>query len=271
MVSYYDKELGYDEWARRCAAMFSREPGGESEFVRQGFEYVRLMDKNAAEKFAAVIDKEAQSPESVQSFDAGMENITLRNPENARALIEAMLTPEIDSRLTALFQSEYYVKHLRVQKVAPSEGGDISFKWHKDGGPEKHVKVILYLKSSAETGGRTHFINLEQTAQLAAAGYDFVTLEDRLDDLSEFAAQRSGPFSVSSHSFEAGEAVIFQPMRALHRGVEPDAGVRYTATLIILPHKNSWRKETERRDLLDLQTEKAMSWEIDRPWAVWSS
>lgn len=263
--------VGYGLWDARCAQVFSREPGQGSVFGREGVEYLRLMDADTAARFAAMIDKAAANPGRTEDVGCGIERISLGRREDALEITEAMLNSDIDARLTEFFQSEYWVGQFAAQKVSPSKDKDMSFKWHKDGGPEKHVKIILYLSDSAETGGRTDFINQAHTRRLAEAGYDFISTNSRRADLSGLAAEHGVEYEIISRGFKAGEAVIFKPGFVLHRGIEPESGVRTTVTLLLMPGKNHWRKEFARRNFSRMQA--VQDWSFtggkDRPWGPW--
>jgi hypothetical protein len=50
----------------------------------------------------------------------------------------------------------------------------------------------------------------------------------------------------------AGDAVLFQPARVLHRGISPTRAPRLTATLCLLPSPVHWQRALECATLSDL-------------------
>ncbi|MHC8510444.1 MAG: hypothetical protein ACYYKD_13860 [Rhodospirillales bacterium] len=173
-----------------------------------------------------------------------------------------------DARLTSFFRSEYRVMFLTVVKTEPSEESNESFLWHKDAGPGKHAKIILYLTDAVETGGRTDFIDAAAAARIAAAGYDFPDVVSRIEDISAFSAEQGLQFDISSNPPAAGQSVIFKPFHVLHKGIGPARGPRWTVTLILTPHDEPWRKDIEHRNLLNLQEDDSACWEKNIPAPV---
>ncbi len=60
------------------------------------------------------------------------------------------------------------------------------------------------------------------------------------------------PLNTQLRAREAGEAVLFQPGRVLHRGISPTRGRRLTATLCLLPSPVPWQRAFASETLSDL-------------------
>ncbi|MHC8510445.1 MAG: hypothetical protein ACYYKD_13865 [Rhodospirillales bacterium] len=265
----HESGLGYGPWAERCAAVFSREPGEGGAFERDGFEYLPVFSPAAARSMILQFEKLIQNRDASAYNDGpGFTRVKINKPEIPRMLIQRILNAAADARLTSFFQSEYRVMFLTVVKTEPSEESNESFLWHKDAGPRKHAKIILYLTDAVETGGRTDFIDAAATARIAAAGYDFVRTNLRIGDLSAFSAEQGLQFDISSNPPAAGESVIFKPFHVLHKGIGPARGPRWTVTLILTPHDEPWRKDIEHRNLLKLQETESADWENKTPLSV---
>ena len=57
--------------------------------------------------------------------------------------------------------------------------GDYFKRWHCDGGPSKHLKIIIYLNGHEEHGSNTAFYDKETTQKLKELGYIFADLDNR--------------------------------------------------------------------------------------------
>jgi|GEM_PF-1572325 len=266
LVKEWDDDLGYGDYAETCRAAFTRSPGQADVFLKNGFERFQLLAPRKIESLLSIIKKAETDPRTFDDRGEGLGVIYLTRPEIVRTVLGTILNATVDQKMTAFFKSEYRVLWFSVQKVASHEAENVSFKWHKDLGPSRHLKLILYLSDTAETGGRTDFIDRTTTQKLRHAGYDFVEVGQRASDLHPFAAQSGIDLTVHDDPFTAGEAVIFQPPEVLHRGVMPTLAPRYTITLCLAPHTESWMTWLECLPPMIFQDETASAWERDCPW-----
>ena len=258
--------FGYEDFAASCRASFQRQPGGDCDLLRQGFERFPLLSTARADKILSILKREESDPQSYFDKGSGNAAIQLRRPEMVRMILTTLMTQDVDQRLTALFRSEYRIKWFAFQKIAENNVNDVSFLWHKDIGPEEHLKMIVYLSDTEETGGRTDFIDADTTEKIRHVGYDYVAVTERFEDLRPFVEERGIPLTIHDSPFARGEAVLFEPTQVLHRGIKPTAAPRYTITLCILPHNQPWTTWLESFPPLELQAEGATNWEIHRPW-----
>lgn len=74
-------------------------------------------------------------------------------------------------------------------------------------------------------------------------GYFFCPLQERLADLTELDRVH-GIAAVPEIQLAptAGEAILFQPSRVLHKGIRPTWGRRRMFSLGIIPCPGGWRK-----------------------------
>ena len=87
--------------------------------------------------------------------------------EGVLNLLEAVFNEQIDQRIIAEFGSEYMPVWYNFSEDTPENTKDnCSFKWHCDGGPKEHIKIMIYLNDMAEHGGNTIFSTKQVTEKL---------------------------------------------------------------------------------------------------------
>lgn len=266
VVDQTDSGLGYAAFAALCRENFQREPGATCDLTRQGFNRFELLSSAQADKILALLKKAESDSNLFDDLGGGIGAIKIHRPEVMRMILMTLITPMVDQQLTALFGAEYRIKWFSCQRVVYDQDANISFLWHKDMGPSEHAKMIVYLSDTSETGGRTDFIDAETTEQLRQAGYDFVDLQERFEDLRPFAEERDIPLTVYDAPYVKGEAVLFHPVDVLHRGVKPHLAPRYTITLCLVPHDEPWTAWLDNYSPDEIQSEKAVLWDVHRPW-----
>ena len=125
--------------------------------------------------------------------------------------------------LLSYFESEYIPCWMKYYKNNPEDLDDsqVSFKWHCDGGPEKHLKILVYLNSSEESGGDTMLMGRRTTFLLKKLGYLYRSINKRTSDLSELCKLYNIPHNPVAANCKEGEALIFAPMSYIHKGIWP--------------------------------------------------
>lgn len=250
----YDERRGYSHYSDVCQAALERDVPElpEDSLGVAGFTYLNLIKPDKAQ--ALIKDIQQGKELSTIKKDANdLMGYRLTDREEIKAVLSSLITPEADSLFLHYFRSEYLV-HTVTFTITPKaeEQDSVSFRWHCDKGPRKHLKMIVYLNSSSEHGGNTEFIDLNDTASVAEKGYLFGWSQQRTGDiqrLEEIAGQ-----SLQSHikSMNQGEAVIFQPASVLHRGISPCQGNRFVITLCLLPSPVPWQEAFANNALTDL-------------------
>ena len=166
----------------------------------------------------------------------------LREHEVRLEILNTVITPSIDDAMLAYFESEYHPIWMKFFRNDPGKvtDEDVSFKWHLDGGPEKHLKMLVYLNDSDESGGDTLFLSHKSTFKLKVLGYALTKLDKRTSDLTELCNLYDIPYSPVGANCKEGECVLFAPMQYLHRGVWPTKGPRYIVQICFVPSKMPW-------------------------------
>jgi len=250
----YDSKRGYGDYSELCRSKLKREiPALEGNaLATSGFTYLNLITDTQANELKHEIKANKQlSYIKKQTRDLVGFHITDR--EQIREFITSIITAEADKQFLNYFQSEYLV-HTVTFTITPKaqEQESVSFRWHCDKGPRKHLKMILYLNATEEHSGNTEFINMQDTTGVASRGYLFGWSMTRTGDIAHLSRIAGKPLQCHSQTMQAGDAVIFQPASVLHRGVSPTRGERFVITLCLLPSPIHWREALNSGSLTDL-------------------
>lgn len=249
----YDEGRGYAAYLERCRAVFDRPqpPPAPETLERRGFAYLRALPAEVAGRMTG--EFENREPERLKKDSKDLEGFRVSDAAWRRQLLDRVLRDEVDAAVAGFFRSEYLVHWLALSltRAAP-EQDSVSFRWHCDKGPTAHLKLIVYLNGTASHGGNTEFIDLADTAAVAREGYLFGWSKTRTGDVGELSRLAGRTLSTHLEPRDAGEAVLFQPARVLHRGISPTRGPRLTATLCLLPSPVHWQRALECETLSDL-------------------
>jgi hypothetical protein len=250
----FDENRHYAEYHAHCRAAWRREPQPpvDADLAQLGFSYVRALQTPEAADVAS--DLAARYPPQLLKKDSKhLEGFRVQDRQWLTALLDRVLRNQVDSAIAAFFRSEYLVHWVAFTLTrAAKEQESVSFRWHCDKGPSAHLKLIIYLNPTAVHGGNTEFIDRTDTAAVASQGYLFGWSKIRTGDVAHLSRIAGRPLATHLREREAGEAVLFEPGRVLHRGVTPTRGDRLTATLCLLPSPVPWRHAFDAGTLSDL-------------------
>jgi len=244
----FDVRAGYADYHAECHSRFTRKldeaapPQVVDGLGVDGRELLNVMSEAEAidlrgrieERFPCRVLKEKS--QHLQVYD-------MNDAAFGRELLEKVLTPGVDARISRFFGSEYLAYWILGTRAVPVEQlGFNSFRWHCDKGPRAHLKLIVYLSHFDEHHGGTEFLDLSATRELRTTGYVFAPVKKRLADLAELAEREGVAYEPWLPKARAGEGVLFQPGRVLHRGVVPSHGARVALTICLLPSPVPWRE-----------------------------
>jgi hypothetical protein len=252
----FDVDRGYAEWHARCRAALARPlPARPSPapVVQDGFQVLTAMAPETAAGLLAAAGT-GQSTGRLKRDSAKLEGYEIDDPALVERLVGAALPAAVDDACLSFFASEYFVYWTTLARTAPVEGpASVSFMWHCDRGPRAHLKLLVYLNDHAEHGGGTSYLDLAASDAVARSGYLFARGRRRTDSLDGLSKLAGRPLAAYEHRPHAGDAVLFQPSRVLHRGVTPHLGPRYVLTLCLLPSPVPWREALGRSAQIDLR------------------
>ncbi len=245
--NHFDTIGRYDEWHELCQQYFTRKCGSDGgDLKRNGVEIVRCLSSDDAaetkERLIAEAGSFAAAKASIDYADV------MRFSDSAFMLpvVEKMLSPAMDDKLTSIFGSEYFVYSLGVNRTMPAKEAKRSFLWHCDRGPKDFLKINMFLDATSKHGGTTEFIDLENSLAYEMAGYTFGANQRRLDDFTGLNRKLGISPKAIHPQLDAGEAFAFYPARSMHRGFLPTKGVRHMFSIVLLPSPVHWRKVWEK-------------------------
>lgn len=219
----HDYEDGYLFYHINCKRNFS-----EDVYIPDiGFPGARLfsvLDKEKTNKVKSFIDSDDETP-----------------PKN---FLDWIFTEELDGILKSYFKSYYVPLWQKFYKNMPNESSDrsYSFYWHFDAGPATHLKLLVYLNSAEESGGDTIIVDEPTSIQLKNIGYGYIGLDHRLSDLTELCKEFRIPYKPQSFGIKAGDCIIFEPAKYMHRGVWPTKAPRYLWQICLIPSPKPWKE-----------------------------
>ena len=238
MLHQYDLSYGYQAHHIRCIK--ENPKGTEAPFDLlnlKGLDVRRVLAPDHAAKLAA---RARQADRTIHLGD----DLTAEEVEET---LSAVFSPEIHALLNRYFLTEFVCIFFALSVTKPLENPEnpektnASFGWHCDGGPTKHLKIMVYLNPAEEHDGATDFLDSIMTGLFKKIGYVFCPVDRRLTDLGELAAQYDLPYAPLRLQPDAGEAVIFEPAGTLHKGICPTRGERCLLTMILIPSAAPWQ------------------------------
>ena len=249
----FDRNRHYAEYLARCRARYRRAPApvGDADLQQRGFTRLRALDAAAAA--ACIRELESREPQLLKKDSSDLEGFRIADRQWLETLLGRVLQGPVDTAIAAFFGSEYLVHWVAfsLTRKAPQQAS-VSFKWHCDKGPSAHLKLIIYLNDTNAHGGNTEFMDLPDTMAVAQRGYLFGWSKTRTGDVAQLSRLAGRTLATHLHAHAAGEAVLFQPGRVLHRGISPTRGDRLTATLCLLPSPVHWQPAFQCGTLSDL-------------------
>lgn len=250
----FDEGRHYAQYLAHCRAQFRRSavPRADADLEVRGFTWLRALPAERASAVAAEL--EGQHELALLKKDSRhLEGFRISDREWLKQFLLDVLQGPADGSIAGFFGSEYLVHWVALSLTrAAAEQDSVSFRWHCDKGPTAHLKLIVYLNPTEMHGGNTEFMDLADTAAVARRGYLFGWSRTRTGDVSRLARIAGRPLATHVRARGAGEAVLFQPARVLHRGLSPTRGPRLTATLCLLPSPVNWQRALECETLSDL-------------------
>ena len=203
-----------------------------------------------SDRFSTAIERSegVSAPASIRDF-----MVRLNRPLDVfgQQLLE-IFGGRLDEQLRLYFGSYYRIEWLDCYRTYPTGERRASWRWHMDNVPIECIKIMLHLTGADVETGATRFLSREQTNRYHERGYFGIHDDERVDDLTVFAARHSLPFDQICLDMNAGDVLIFDN-NLLHSGVPPQRGLRDVMTFLLLPNPISWREHLNRDDIDVLQ------------------
>jgi hypothetical protein len=169
---------------------------------------------------------------------------TLYEPEFINQLLPKVLTEEIDRKICSHFGSEYTLLwYVYGETKADVADRAVSSYWHCDGGPQKHLKVLVYLNGYQQHLGNTLFLDKTTTTKLKQVGYIFNDIQKRAEDIGPLCREHDINCDETIYEdIQAGDALLFNPNMIAHRGKIPELASRHALALCFIPSPVSWKQ-----------------------------
>jgi hypothetical protein len=250
----YDERRHYSDYLAHCRSVLQRPLSAprSSELDARGFTYLRALQPGQVAVIAHELESRHQ-PQLLKKDSKHLEGFRVSDRQWLEGLLRSVLQGPVDTAIAGFFRSEYLVHWIALSVTRPAREQDsVSFRWHCDKGPSAHLKLIVYLNPTEAHGGNTEFVDLADTAAVARRGYLFGWSKTRTADVARLARLAGRQLATHQRARDAGEAVLFQPARVLHRGISPVRSPRLTATLCLLPSPVHWQRALQCETLSDL-------------------
>ncbi len=238
--SHFDVVGKYDKWhdySRRHLVRKVECTG--SKLDTDGFQIFRLLTSIEALEAKQLLLREAGAFVAKKNINYA-DVLQFRSTAFFKPILDKMLNPDVDAVVSFIFGSEYYVHSLVANRTMPSKASKRSFLWHCDRGPRNFLKINMFLDATSSHGGTTEFVDLETSLEIEKMGYTFGANARRVADLAPLSRKLDRSVKVLHPQLESGEAFIFYPARALHRGYLPTHGIRHMISIVLLPSPVHW-------------------------------
>ena len=165
----------------------------------------------------------------------------------AKVLLPEVFNESLDEQIRSYFESEYCIFWWSVYKVdAEDEDTSVSAKWHCDGGPKNHLKVIIYLNGFDEHESDTPFLDKATSDELKKIGYIFNMVTERASNIEPLCQHFNIHHQPQSLKPGIGDAVIFNPNLVAHKALPPKPEkTRYVLNFCLLPSNKHWQEIAE--------------------------
>ena len=244
----YDEAAGYDDWHRHCQAAYDGptdptypgDPGDPAgRLDDRGVERVRVLEPARAADALSRLRAGSRGRLEAKSRDYE-EVFEIADRPLLDELFGAIFAGPLDAKITSWFASHYLIYWWLLGRALPGRTAERSFLWHCDKGPSRHLKLLVYLNPSAAHRGATEFLDRPATDAIAETGYIFGRTAKRKGDLTGLARAHGIALEPIRFALDAGEAILFQPSRVLHKGVLPEHGERWVLAFCLLPSPMPW-------------------------------
>jgi hypothetical protein len=238
----YDVSRGYGAYHAHCRAAFgASDKADDCALLRKGFEHLDVLSAQQAAAIANHLQSQHELSR-IKHDSRDLQGWTVVDAEFVEATLRSLFSPAVHERVTGYFGSEYLVHWVSFTLTPQAvQQKSVSFNWHCDKGPSQHLKLIVYLNATDSHGGNTEFVELEQTQRATESGYPFGWSRARSNDLGQISRLIGEELRSESLKMAAGNGVLFQPARVMHRGVSPSKGERLAITLCLLPSPVPWQ------------------------------
>jgi hypothetical protein len=156
--------------------------------------------------------------------------------------VRRVLSRGLTSHCEAFLGCHFKINSIRLFRSVPNDNPLVSFRWHVDAAPPGQIHVMVYLTDAGPdgAGGCTEFLPRGLTPRVNRSGYAYARIEDRVLELDQLDGGDDLLPLVERPLPRAGDALVFTPGTAFHRGIPPRDGFRDALLLVLLPALDPW-------------------------------
>lgn len=232
---------------------------GKNDLKTQGFELIKgalskedvlALKKEWAENFTPwkiARDSEALhlAKEEKDAYSVVNYHVTAQSLQLISDIIIKILRPDITAKIEDYLESHFAINHVLFAEAFPDAEPITSFRWHYDVGPSSQTHIMLYLDDADETGGRTEFLNYDDSQKIRDSGYNPTVASDRLLDITDIdpTVEAAKPFP------KAGDMIIFNATKIYHCGIHPTKKSRKVVFIILHSDFAPWIETAHERNI----------------------
>lgn len=233
----------------------------DNELKKNGIEHLKLVIskenieklKNEWENFFVPIIFQRDQTNNVLAQDGKHQEYSVRNytiPEHSLEIVQeivgSIFSQLIVQKLENYLESFFSISHIIFSETFPDPHPITSFRWHCDFGPMSQTHIMLYLDDAEITGGKTEFINYEDSKKIIETGQGFLPMADRQLSIKNMCSEAN----VISPNPKAGDILIFNASQVYHCGIHPTSRSRKVLTIVLQSSLVPWQEALSHHNIL---------------------
>jgi ectoine hydroxylase-related dioxygenase (phytanoyl-CoA dioxygenase family) len=233
----------------------------DNELKKNGIEHLKsVISRDSIEKlkrewenFFVPIIFERNSTNNILAKDNNSQEYSVRNyviNERSLAIVQEIIrnlfSEIIVQKLENYLESFFSISHIMFSETFPDPDPITSFRWHCDFGPVSQTHIMLYLDDAEITGGKTEFINYEDSKKIIETGQGFLPMADRQLSIKNMYSDAN----VISPNPKAGDILIFNATQVYHCGIHPTSRSRKILTIVLQSSLVPWKEALSHHNIL---------------------
>ena len=230
---YFEQTLHYGELNRISQQQFRRK-----EVVQQN-----ELNQQHQQALQQVIP-----PDLCQYFieQAEQSNGAIYHPDFINKLLPLILSDANDALLCSYFNSEYTLLWFTCRGVSPQQPFTDNH-WLCDEGPEKQLKMQIFLNASEQHQGNTQMLSKATTDQLKHAGYLFADSSKNPVEIDPLCRDKAiAVTQIAEQDRQAGDALLFNPNQLAYRHKAPTSGHQQVLELCFIASPYHWKHSKDK-------------------------
>lgn len=234
---------------------------GKNDLKTQGFEFIKAAlskedvlalkkewnDHFIPWKISRDSDTLNLAKEEKDSYSVVNYQVAIRSLPLISEIVIKILNPKITTKIENYLESHFAISHVMFAEAFPDAAPITSFRWHYDVGPSSQTHIMVYLDDADETGGRTEFLNYDDSQKIRDSGYNPIVASERLLDITDIDPS----VEVIKPSPEVGDMIIFNATKIYHCGIHPTKKTRKVVFIILHSDFAPWTETAHERNIFN--------------------